>query len=274
VIERTNFDSFGLYAAQLTYILSFEDPRSMRAALEKPIPRGLMGLYGRTLQRIKDKNSNPDTAKTIFSWIYHAKRDMTMLELRTAIGVRQGDSSPTKDLMTPERIVQVCKGLIRYQIVSGLVTFAHDAALREFFSSDAASHDLLRENKLAISCLTSLSFSVFEQGMCDDEAGMHTRMQTYHFGQYAAQYWPQHMKGEGEQDETVITLMMTVATNPMKFSAMIQLSKAEVPPYWLVKPDHQDMQLIHIAAANGLETILKRLLRRDIAMVPDFPICV
>jgi hypothetical protein len=268
----TNFDSFGLYAAQLTYILSFEDPRSMREALQKPIPKGLMELYGSTLRRIKDKGSNPETAMNILSWIYHAKRNMNMAELQAAVAVREGDPSPTEDLMTPERIVQVCKGLIHYQHVGGIVTFAHDAALREFFGGGPAVHDLLRETKLTISCLTYLSFSVFEEGVCVNEVGMQRRMQTYPFGQYAAQYWPRHMKGAGEQDETAITLMATLAMNPKKFSAMVQLSKAEVSAQWLLKPDYQDMQLIHVAAANGLETIVIRLLRCDISLVHGLPI--
>jgi hypothetical protein len=252
--------------AQLTYVLSFKDPRTMKEKLMSPIPYDLFMLYDTTLHRISSGSTDSDSISiSILSWLFHARRNLRMRELQAAIATRTGDRDITEYLISEAVIVETCGSLVVLDQVSGIISLAHEA-VREFLKSRCQER-LATPTGLAVTCLTYLLFPPFEEGECKSEELLQRRIDSYPFGPYAAQYWSQYIKGEGENDPLVVKLLMALAANQKTFASIVQLSTFEISGQWEVELRNQNKQLIHVVAENGLTQILRCLLQCDMKMV-------
>lgn len=91
----------------LDLLLEKSSPNAVRAAL-KELPHALNEIYDESLKRIKDKDK--DLAYQVFSWLVHAYRPLSLVELQYALSVKEGMTKG--DLHDELFISSICAGLI------------------------------------------------------------------------------------------------------------------------------------------------------------------
>ena len=264
VIEHANnLISFLLCEAQLKYILEFLDPEDMLEALSNSVPRNLFDLYERAIERA---NRNSPHSKrmgmSILSWIYRARRPLTMAELQAAIAIRDGDMDK-RALTPPEVIVEICAGLVKNDRVNDLVSFSH-AIVREFLETRFSDH-LWTETAVSNKCLTYLSFNTFENGECLDDESFQRRTKEFPFAQYSACYWGKHVKGVPETDSQVRQLLFALTQSPGKIMSMSQLAEDD---WEFMIGKHKEKKLIHIIAENHLADLCHSPLTSESKVFP------
>ena len=261
---------FLLCEAQLSYVLTFKDPRNITDALINSVPTKLFDVYKAAMDRIAQSTSDSKTlAIDILSWIFHAKRPLRMIELQEAVAVRKGDGELVEDdLMEEDDVVEVCGSLVGYDKDSGIVRFSHEV-VRDFLNKLYFSH-LSTEVEMAKKCLIYLMFDTFEEGACPNEESFKVRIAKHPFGQYAAKYWGIHTKGSPEEDSEIQMMLWQLTESSAKLDSMTQLSTADEAGYWERERRHRGRTLIHIIAENNLTTIGKIVLTDNAGDV-DFP---
>ena len=257
---------FLMAEAQLNYVLSFRSGRRMKEALEGSVPAKLFVLYDDIMETIfrSDERSSERVALKVLSWIYHAKRPLTMAELREAIEVREHDVSLEEDDLTPEKdIIEECRSLVRYDVADGVVSFSHEQ-VREYLGSKHMDN-LMTEVELAKICLSYLLFDVFEEGPCVDESSFADRLRTRPFGRYAACYWGKHTKGPGENDSRIQNMLFTLMQSSAKRDSVTQLSIAKKTADWNL--GIRNKTLLHFIAENNLLTLAEIVLNGNMLNV-------
>lgn len=91
------------------------------------LPEGLEEVYKRAMIRIESQGkSTQELAKTILSWIVHAKRTLSITELQHAVAVKPGESElNSKFIPSIETIGTICAGLIAIDIPGNTVRLVH-----------------------------------------------------------------------------------------------------------------------------------------------------
>lgn len=239
---------FLLVVVQLQYLLSKEEPRKIRNALQS-LPKTPDEAYTEIFDRIGHSNDAKTRAYTILSWIFSARRPLIMGELREALAVEPGDRDlEEEDILDPDYIIESCQSLIIYDRNTGFVQFTH-FTVHEFIREKCTQH-LLTAVDIAKICLTYLSFDVFEEGPCTDECTLRLRMKKYGFAGYAAKYWGVHTR-EAEDNDDIQNGALTFLANENKRDSMLQMEACARSFEDFI---HGQTSL-HIIAANGLATI-------------------
>jgi hypothetical protein len=181
----------------------------MERALES-LPRTLTDAYDGIIKRINSKKSGEtEIALLAVLWIFNAARPLRIEELRELLVVHSGCKSvDEKYLLSTQSIIGPCESLILYDKASGQVAFIHFSA-REYFLEryDAILPSI---SELANTCLTYLSFDVFERGPCEDEESLYERLNTYKASKYVAEYWGMHAKkaeGIAQVQQAVVVVL-------------------------------------------------------------------
>ena len=236
----------------MKYVLRFKDPRNMKAALEGSLPSDLFEVYETVMETIRQNSDDTqELARKILSWIFYAKRPLKINELREAIAVREGDISlEDDDLMQADEIIEVCGSLIDYDAASGNVTFSHEM-VQDFLKS-RYSDGLLHRVELCKTCLTYMSFDVFKQGPCTDEASYKARLDKHSFGKYVAQYWGRHVKEVEEENPELYDTVIKVIGPSTVVDAMTQLVIAQKGSDWDIPKKHKGKKEMHIFAEQDL----------------------
>ena len=78
------------------------------------LPTSLVGLYDRTLAAVLAQPQEAiDLARSVLLWVYHARRVLSIAELRQALAVRKDDDNiDTERLPDEEMLLRVCRGLV------------------------------------------------------------------------------------------------------------------------------------------------------------------
>ncbi len=118
--------------------------------------------YDETMNRIRGQEKGfRDLAIATLSWISLAKRPLTLRELQCALSVEPGDIAMDEaNFVDEETLSSACAGLIVVDHESRIVRLAHYTT-QEYFESQKDALFLDRQNLLAETCLTYLSFDVF-----------------------------------------------------------------------------------------------------------------
>jgi hypothetical protein len=154
---------FLLVELQLKYVLSKLKPKKMKEALDS-VPTELPNAYLETLERISRKGPDHlNLALEVLSWLFYAKRPIHMRELREALTVEKGERChEEEDLPNPDKLIDVCEGLVAYDERSGIVRFAH-YTVQEFLREPSTIGRLCRIVDIATSCLTYMMHDVFNR---------------------------------------------------------------------------------------------------------------
>lgn len=184
----------------------------------------------------------------ILSWLFRARRTLSMGELLEALVVE--DSEPEdqlddilKQMIAPIDVIDSCKSLVQYEKSSGLVRFSHDT-VQEFIADHIEG--LPPPLHLAKSCLDYLTLDNF------DEVHRNSRP----FRQYAAQFWDVHTR-EAEESHDVQQAALRFLMTPGKVNSMLRFG-SEVGFLERSKGDYPNS--LHIVAEKGLAKICKLIL--------------
>ena len=168
------------------------------------MPRGLDELYRQTLERIQTQDGDDGAlGMRIISWITHARRPLSVDELRYGLAVEYNDNDDDNNegnleefnednLLSPRSLVDVCAGLVIIDSTSQIIRLVHYTT-QEYF--DKARLHLFRgvEIDLSRACLTYLSYKTSTESMtiplAFDEAH-----KSHPFLDYAARHWISHVR--------------------------------------------------------------------------------
>lgn len=175
----------------------------MKLALQD-LPKGSGALkiaYAEALERIKGQRSRfQRLAEAVLSWIVCARRQLTISELRHALAVEDGASEIAEDnLPEADEMVSVCAGMVTVDEESGIIRLVH-FTMQEYFESTLQTWAPLAQAAIAKTCLTYLSFDVFETGPCDSAKDLQQRCQRNLLFDYAARYWGIHVESTAEEE--------------------------------------------------------------------------
>ncbi len=173
-------------------------PKAVRTALQK-LPGELDRTYNEAMERIRSQNKEDvDLAHRVLSWISFALRPLTVTEMRHAVSVQPDQTSIDEDdLIDEEILVSVCAGLVVIDQESEVIRLIHYTT-QDYFDRNRKTQFPDGQTNITKTCLTYLSFEVFQSGYCNDDEQMEARLQNNPLFQYAAQNWGKHARGGAE----------------------------------------------------------------------------
>jgi ankyrin repeat protein len=209
---------------QLHRVLSEKDARKVDAALHS-LPKKIADAYQDIFERISNEGNDQRVFKTL-SWIFHAKVPLLMDQLREALAVEVEDTQlQRKFLLEPALIVEECKSLITHDPASGIVRFTH-STVHQFLES-IMSQRLLSVVDLAKLLLNYLSFDIFMQP-CRNDSEFKARIASHSLSCYAAHWWPEYARGEGEHDHELQRLIFRLFQSSQHTDSVLQLEAMSI----------------------------------------------
>ncbi|PTB50089.1 hypothetical protein M431DRAFT_524041, partial [Trichoderma harzianum CBS 226.95] len=226
-------------------------PKAIRTALEA-LPTGSEAYtetYDAAMDRIKGQTGSRELAIQVLSWITCARRRLTTLELQHALAVEVGKSDLDEDnLPEIEDLVSVCAGLVTVDEESNIIRLVHYTT-QEYFER-TQSHWFPNANVgITTTCVTYLSFRVFESGFCPTDDSFNERLRSNHLYNYAARNWGHHARKT-----------LTLCQEVMEF--LEQQAKVEAASQALMMPAQSSnysqraprrMTALHLVAYFGIE---------------------
>ena len=221
-------------------------------------------LYREALDRIqKQAGDDGDLGMRVLSWITHAKRPLSVDELRYGLAIEYSEVQEDLEdfdednLLSPGSLVDVCAGLVIIDSNSNVVRLVHYTT-QEFFNK--ARLDLFEGSEIDISraCLRCLSY--------DHDIKSHygeLRINLFHsnpFLKYACQHWSSHVKSE----------LLTEIPNPKFVKAVADFKSSDAIRFgvlllyglilFLYISEEKCETFLELAAGLGLEDLVAVLL--------------
>ena len=139
------------------------------------------------MERIEGQISDQEElAKQVLSWITCARRPLTTLELQHALAIEVGETEFDEDNIPQiEDMISVCAGLVTVDEESHVIRLVHYTT-QEYFERTHEQWFSTAEADIAASCVTYLSFTVFENGFCETYSAFEERLHTNALYDYAA----------------------------------------------------------------------------------------
>ena len=120
-----------------------------------------------------------ELAHQVLAWITCARRPLTTSELEHALAVEAGEPQlDPENLCRVEDMISVCAGLATVDAESEIVRLVHYTT-QEYFERTQSQWFPRAESEMAITCVTYLSFDVFESGFCQTDHEFNVRLQSY-----------------------------------------------------------------------------------------------
>jgi hypothetical protein len=224
-LKRTNLGRFLLAHLHLNSLRGKWSPKAIRTALEK-LPSGSRAYdetYTAAMERIEGQVDSKELAKRVLSWIICAKRLLSATELQHALAVEVGEPKLDNDnLPQVEDMVSVCEGLVTVDEESNIIRLVH-YTMQEYFKRSQKRWFVNTESDITITCITYLSFSTFESGLCRTDKEFEERLQSNQFYDYAACNWGYHAR---TVFPTLSTLVLMFLESEAKVEASSQVIMA------------------------------------------------
>ncbi|KAI9764578.1 MAG: hypothetical protein M1839_005804, partial [Geoglossum umbratile] len=205
-----------------------------------------------------------DLANKVLSWITCAKRQITTTELQYALAVEVSKSElDEEDFYKIQDIVSVCAGLVTVDKESDIIRLVHFTT-QEYFERTQKDWFPTAETDITKTCVTYLSFSVFNSGICATDEEFKERLQSNRLYDYAARNWGHHACAAStvmEQWAGVEQLIQDLLENKTNISAASQAMMASGRFYGYSQTVPKQMTGVHIAAYFGLVRTIKGLLK-------------
>ena len=286
--ERAKLTSFSRFLLASLHMQALKDKVSMRKVKEAlaQLPRGSGSAaskiaYDETMNRIRGQEKGfCDLAIATLSWISLAKTPLILEELQCALSVEPGDTAMDEaNFVDQETLSSVCAGLVVVDHESRIVRLAHYTT-QEYFESQKDIVFLNKENLLAETCLTYLSFDVFSNWRYEDRNsgwrhsqppsspaafetnGSRSYFPCYPLLDYAARYWHEH--AHRSQGPTVQKLLIKFLKRTENLAALLCL-RGSYHDRWFLE-ELFATQIIHgllIAARYGFTDAFKALLHLE-----------
>ncbi|KAF9768691.1 hypothetical protein IL306_013959 [Fusarium sp. DS 682] len=290
LLEKTD-GMFLLAHLQIEYLCGRSNLKQVRASLNSLVGK-LEAFYDAALQRIENLEEDDSIlAKKALSYVFHAKKPLTLEELVHALSVEPGDTALDEMAFTERNILlSVTAGLLQLGDDTEDARLIH-LTLHEYLSKHQ-DRFLEPEKHLAKTCLTYLSYYIFGNGPCETEQELDNRMHQYALFSYASHHWGDHFT-EGQEQEDVEEIMLLLE-DEQKLASLVQamyvprhrvdgwheafpkdFTSLHASAHWGlldafesaiqtgVSIDHQDshgMTALHLASRRGFASLVQALL--------------
>jgi hypothetical protein len=211
--------------------------------------------------QVQDKR---DMAIVVLSWVTRARRPLIVLELLHALAVELGETEFHKDnLPDLDDVISVCEGLVTVTAgpMGDTIRLVHYTT-KEYFDRRWTSWFSDAEASIATTCVTYLSFDVFQTGVCLTDAELETRLDQYPLYSYAAKNWGHHARAQPIHEH----LLMVFLGCPGKVAASVQEIFA-INGFTSFGDYSQRVPLgftgVHLAAYFGLESVVQPLVKQS-----------
>ncbi|QKX62285.1 uncharacterized protein TRUGW13939_09444, partial [Talaromyces rugulosus] len=230
----------------------------------------LSRAYLMTMERIDSQNEDDrDWAHRIISWVVHAKRALTTVELQHALSVKLNQMDLQENCFPCiEELLTLCAGLVTLNRYNNTVQIVHFTT-QKFFEYLQAMWIDCAHLEISKCCLTYLSFTPFTTGLCVNKDAFVARSNRYVFLDYAALYWGEHARGVQRQIEQFAQKFFD---NTSLIASSVQAMHSSVK--WSVETETRNWSGIHLATYFGLNFLLSNLLSRsphDLATTVNTP---
>jgi hypothetical protein len=235
--------------------------RDVKNALES-LPKELDDAYDELVKRILSQNlEDVNLAKQVLTWVTNAKRALTAAELQHALTITPNSLGIDDEALTEvDHLIAVCAGMMTFDRESGAIGLVHHTAQQ--YLERIQNHQFQgAETCIAMACLTYLGFPVFDGPDLPYEA-VKEEVQKYEFGDYAARYWADHVRGvlETELQDTILSTFLSEGRRRRVIQIVDSFGSG-----WESRP------LLHFFARHGLDTICKALLDGVNPIVAGYP---
>lgn len=169
--------------------------KQSRGSSEDEKGQMLARAYEQAMERINgQKLGLRDSAIRVLSWITCATRPLTTFELQHALAVEPDEYElDEENLISVEDLVSVCAGLVAVDEESNIIRLVHYTT-QEYFERTQNHWFADAEADITETCVTYLSFSVFESGRCRTDDEYKERLEINKLYGYAAQNWGHHAR--------------------------------------------------------------------------------
>lgn len=186
--------------------------RNIYRALER-LPEKLNDTFDDALDRAAAQpEEHSMLAAQVISWIFYAKRPLSVVELREALSVEPGDTRLDRSGCHEVKLsLDVCCGLVSIDEEDNVIRLVH-YSLQQYLE-DKWKTDYPRSKwGIATACLTYLMLDDFSPEAAEDldrsvlktgDASLSTRSRwqdSHRFFSYVASYWAEHVKGSLEKE--------------------------------------------------------------------------
>ncbi|RHZ74268.1 hypothetical protein CDV55_108638 [Aspergillus turcosus] len=228
------------------------------------MPIDLFVAFEETINRIQRlPEARARLAMNTLMWICHAKRTLTVLEIRDALAVKLGQTSRCPQYCpTPRMIVDCCQGLVVIDPSTLHVRFVH-YTIQEYLSRRSGQAVAQIHAHMAMTCLTYLLFDTVQSGPHSDEDEISLIPDENPLASYASAHWGDHVR-VSENARNVYLATMTFLFNRKARACAEQLMRFNsnyVEIYWTPEECYS-VTALHVACHFGLEnTLLSRIQR-------------
>src|SRR5271170_5570231 len=236
----------------------------MKKALET-MPMTLDDAFRRILERVESQDPmSATTALRTLTWVYYARRPLTIAELGEALVVEEGDPNRREDAIIESiSIIDCCLSLITHD--QERVRFIHPSVPRWF--DEEPQHGKLSESYIAKTCLTYLNYDVFDSRPPGYDIGArHSFSRRYTerhvFSRYASQFWHDHARNvEDKVDVQELAFLFLGSENKRRSMLIVAQDCEPRGDRLLASIDYADsLPVLHFLAARGLTTFCHILL--------------
>ena len=248
-------------------------PKAMRFALEdfQKISKALNDdkkskaldhAYAQAMERIECQEAGfQELAKQVLLWITSSKRPLTTFELLHALAVEISAPRLDEDNFPElEDVVSVCASLVTIDKRSDIIRLVHYTT-QEYFERTQDFWFPHAQRGIATTCLTYLSFHIFETGACPSDKEFEKRLRSNVLYSYAAKNWGYHAHAALNE---VKQLVLDFFESERKVSASCQAmmaSKSYSEELGYSQEVPKQMIGVHLAAYFGLEEVMIILLK-------------
>jgi ankyrin repeat protein len=162
--------------------------------------------YTAAMHRIESQvPDQADLGRQAITWITHARRQLTTLELQEALGVEVGQPGLDQDnLSDVDDIISACAGLVTLDAETDVLRLVHYTT-QEYFDRTRQEWFSDAEATLTVTCITYLSFDAYGEGRGPlKSASDHVQNPQSSLYEYAARYWGNHAKTAPSTLENVV----------------------------------------------------------------------
>ncbi|CAG2000637.1 unnamed protein product [Fusarium graminearum] len=260
-----------LYLGLLGDKLTLNDIRSAMETFQKQSQRSgedqkvqvLARAYGQAMERINEQMpGKKELAMKVLSWITCAKRQLTTSELQHALATKTGKSELDHgDLTHIGDMVSVCAGLVTVDEESGIIRLVHYTT-QEYLKRTREQWFRDPESVIATTCVTYLSFIVFETGFCETDHKFEERLRSSPFYDYAAHNWGHHARKDVTSNQVVINFLKSQAKVEASCQALMAAKLFSFDTNYSQDLPRK-MTGLHLACLFGLSKAADTLLRLE-----------
>jgi hypothetical protein len=244
---------FLLAQFHLGSLANMQTPKDVRQAV-KNLPTSLTEKYDEVMDRIASQDDNDaQLGRKVLSWISHAKRPLTVVEMQHAVKVESAITRIEEDdLISQDILVSVCAGIVTVDKESNVIRLVHYTA-QEYLLKHRSTHFPNGERDAANACLTYFSFDNFRNGYCETDEALESLLKENALLDYAARHWADHAR---EVTESVMGAALNFLQDTSRTSMSFQVMT--IGPYrygGYSQGPSSHMSGLHLCAYFGMHFI-------------------